>query len=52
MTNAQNFAMVQHSSHRRLSSDFSGYAGQWSDAVMQDLQTSILAVIQHRCEHA
>jgi len=39
-------------SHQRLSTDFNGYAGFWSDAVMQNLQTSILEVIQHRCEHA
>ena len=37
-------------SHQRLSTDFNGYAGMWSDAVMQSLQTSILRVIQHRCE--
>ena len=37
-------------SHQRLSTDFNGYAGLWSDAVMQNLQTSILQVIQHRCE--
>ena len=39
-------------SHQRLSTDFNGYAGLWTDAVMQNLQTSILEVIQHRCEHA
>jgi hypothetical protein len=38
-------------SHQRLSTDFNVYAGLWSDAVMQNLQTSILQVIQHRCEH-
>jgi hypothetical protein len=37
-------------SHQRLSTDFNGYAGLWTDAVMQNLQTSILQVIQHRCE--
>ena len=37
-------------SQQRLSTDFNGYAGLWTDAVMQDLQTSILQVIQHRCE--
>jgi len=39
-------------SHQRLSTNFNGYAGLCTDAVMQSLQTSILAVIQHRCEHA
>ena len=38
-------------SHQRLSTDVNGYAGFWTDAVMQNLQTSILKVIQHRCEH-
>lgn len=37
-------------SHQRLSTNFNNYAGLWSDAVMQNLQTSILQVIQHRCE--
>ena len=37
-------------SHQRLSTDFNGYAGLCSDVVMQSLQTSILQVIQHRCE--
>jgi len=39
-------------SHERLSTDFNGYAGLWTDSVMQNLQSSILKVIQHRCEHA
>ncbi|MDP9050832.1 MAG: hypothetical protein M3O31_08935, partial [Acidobacteriota bacterium] len=38
-------------SHQRLTTDFNGYASLWTDAVMQNLQTSILGVIQHRCEH-
>ena len=37
-------------SHERLSTDFNGYAGLWTDAVMSSLQQSILQVIQHRCE--
>jgi hypothetical protein len=37
-------------SHQRLSTTFNGYAGLWSDAIMQNLQTSILQVIQHRAE--
>jgi hypothetical protein len=44
--------MLHLISHQRLSTDFNGYAGLWTDAVMQNLQTSILEVIQHRCEHA
>ena len=39
-------------SHQRLSTNFNGYAGLWTDAVMQNLQNSILEVIKHRCEHA
>jgi hypothetical protein len=42
--------MLRLTSHQRLSTDFNGYAGLWTDAVMQNLQTSILQVIQHRCE--
>jgi hypothetical protein len=44
--------MLHLTSHQRLSTDFNPYAGLWTDAVMQNLQTSILAVIQRRCEHA
>ncbi|MGD0442893.1 MAG: hypothetical protein ABSA39_03060 [Edaphobacter sp.] len=44
--------MLHLISHQRLSTDFNGYAGLWTDAVMQNLQTSILEVIRHRCEHA
>jgi hypothetical protein len=44
--------LLHLTSHQRLSTDFNGYAGLWSDAVMQNLQSSILEVIQHRCEHA
>ena len=38
-------------SHQRLSTDVNGYAGLWTDAVMQSLQSSILGVIKHRCEN-
>lgn len=44
--------LLHLTSHQRLSTDFNDYAGLWTDAVMQNLQTSILQVIQHRCEHA
>ncbi len=42
--------LLHLTSHQRLSTDFNGYAGLWSDAVMSNLQSSILEVIQHRCE--
>jgi hypothetical protein len=42
--------LLHLTSHQRLSTDLNGYAGLWTDAVMQNLQTSILEVIQHRCE--
>jgi hypothetical protein len=42
--------MLHLSSEERLSTDFNGYAGLWSDAVMRNLQVSILQVIQRRCE--
>lgn len=42
--------MLHLISHQRLSTDFNEYAGLWTDAVMQNLQTTILEVIQHRCE--
>jgi hypothetical protein len=38
------------SSQERLSTDFNGYAGLWTDAVMQSLQSNILHVIRNRCE--
>jgi hypothetical protein len=44
--------LLHLTSHQRLSTNFNGYAGIWSDAIMQSLQTSILQVIQHRCEKA
>jgi uncharacterized protein YndB with AHSA1/START domain len=44
--------LLHLTSHQRLSTDFNNYAGFWTDAVMQNLQTSILEVIKHRCEDA
>ena len=38
------------SSKHRLSTDFNWYAHLWTDAVMTDLQETILTVIQKRCE--
>lgn len=42
--------LLHLTSHQRLTTDFNGYAGLWSDAVMSNLQSSILTVIGHRCE--
>lgn len=42
--------LLHLTSRQRLSTDLNGYAGLWTDAVMQNLQTSILQVIQHRCQ--
>lgn len=42
--------MLHLSSAERVSTDFNGYAGLWSDAVMRSLQESILKVIKARCE--
>jgi len=39
-------------SHERLTTDFNGYAGLWTDAVMRSIQTNILQVIKKRCERA
>jgi hypothetical protein len=38
------------SSEHRLSTDFNWYAQLWTDAVMKDVQTTILEVIRKRCE--
>ncbi len=43
--------LLHLASHERLSTDFNGYAGLWTDAVMRSIQVSILQVIQDRCEH-
>lgn len=37
-------------SRERLSTHFNAYAGLWTDAVMRDIQNSILQVIKQRCE--
>ncbi len=44
--------LLHLSSQQRLSTDFNAYATLWSDAVMRNLQNSILEVVQHRCESA
>jgi len=38
------------SSQHRLSTDFNWYARLWTDAVMADIQNSILQVLKQRCE--
>jgi len=38
------------SSRHRVSTDFNWYAQLWTDAVMRDIQNSILFVIKNRCE--
>lgn len=40
------------SSDHRLSTDFNWYARLWTDAIMRDIQTTILQVIRTRCESA
>jgi hypothetical protein len=42
--------LLHLSSRERLSTDFNAYAAMWSDAVMRDMQSTILHVIQNRCE--
>ena len=39
-------------SRHRVSTDFNWYARLWTDAVMRDVQRSILYVIKNRCESA
>lgn len=38
------------SSEHRLSTTLNLYAGWWTEAIMQDIQSTILAVIKKRCE--
>jgi len=42
--------LLHLTSQERLNTDFNGYARLWTDAVMSDLQQSILEVVKHRCE--
>jgi len=44
--------LLHLSSQERLSTDFNGYAHLWTDAVMRDLQQSILEVVKRRCEQS
>jgi hypothetical protein len=43
-------ARLHLASQHRISTDFNWYARFWTDAVMADLQETILSVIQKRCE--
>ena len=43
---------IHLSSRHRLSTDFNWYARLWTDAVMADIQNTILQVIHDRCEAA
>ena len=46
-----NGSIVLHlTSQERLNTRLNGYAHLWTDAVMSDLQQSILEVVKHRCE--
>ncbi len=47
---ADGSTLLHLSSRERLSTDFNAYAALWSDAVMRDMQSNILHVIQQRCE--
>jgi hypothetical protein len=42
--------LLRLTSQERLSTHFNAYAGFWTDAVMWDIQKSILKVIKDRCE--
>jgi len=43
---------LQLTSRHRVSTDFNWYAQIWTDAVMRDVQRSILYVVRNRCEAA
>lgn len=42
--------LLHLTSSQRLNTDFNPYAALWTDAVMRDLQQSILEVVKHRSE--
>jgi hypothetical protein len=44
--------LLKLTSQERLSTHFNAYAGFWTDAVMWDIQRSILKVIKNRCERS
>jgi hypothetical protein len=47
---AAGVVILHLTSRERLTTDFNGYAGFWTDAAMNSIQKSILQVIRHRCE--
>ncbi len=49
---ADGTVLLRLTSHQRLTTDINSYASLWTDAVMGNLQSSILQVIQQRCESA
>jgi hypothetical protein len=49
-TLSNGFVRLHLSSRHRLSTDFNWYAHYWTDAVMADIQNSILRVLRERCE--
>ena len=42
--------LLRLTSHQRLTTDVNAYASMWTDAIMSDLQNSILQVIKNRCQ--
>lgn len=44
--------LLHLTSHQRLTTDVNSYASLWTDAIMSNLQSSILQVIQHRSENS
>ena len=49
---ANGITRIHLSSEHRLSTDFNWYAHWWTDAVMADVQNTILLVVRDRCETA
>ena len=45
-------ARLHLSSKHRLATDFNWYSRLWTDAIMRDVQTTILEVLRNRCESA
>jgi hypothetical protein len=43
-------AILHLRSRQRLSTRFNAYASLWTDAIMRDIQESILTIIKRRCE--
>jgi hypothetical protein len=43
-------AILHLRSRQRLSTRFNGYASLWTDAIMRNIQESILTIVKRRCE--